>query len=166
MLLAIALFATVALAGCGDDDASGTDSPGAQAGKLRDVEAEERSKGPKPKIPQGPTADKLIVKDLIEGTGAEPEEGDTLGVHYVAGIYETGEEIESAWVPGKPLGFPYGSDAWVYGWEEGMDGIKVGGRRELIFPTKPGTVPPGSELGDTLVYVLDLVEIEKPRKGE
>lgn len=171
-LLATALCAAVVLTGCGGDDTSSADSSagGASGGEVssefRSEEAEERSKGPKPKIPKGPTSDKLIVKDLIEGTGAEPQKGDSLAVHYVAGIYETGEEIESAWVPGKPLGFPYGSGAWVYGWEEGMEGMRVGGRRELIFPTKPGTVPPGSELGDTLVYVLDLVEIEQPRKGE
>lgn len=157
--LAIAVCAAAALAGCGGDDSSTADS----GNSLKSAEAENRSKGPKPKIPRGPSTDRLIVKDLIEGTGAEIEKGDTVGVHYVAGIYETGEEIESAWVPGTPLGFAYGSGSWDYGWEEGMGGVRVGGRRELIYPTRPGTVPPGSELGDTLVYVVDVTEIERPR---
>jgi peptidylprolyl isomerase len=157
MMLMVAM-GTLAFAGCGSDD-SDADSGAA----LRSAEAEERSKGPKPEIPQGPSSDELIVKDPIEGTGAEIEKGDVVGVHYVAGIYETGEEIESAWVPGSPLGFPYGTGSWSYGWEEGMEGARVGGRRVLIFPTRPGDVPPGSKKGDTLVYVVDVTEIERPR---
>lgn len=158
--LAVAICATVALAGCGGDDSSNADS----SNPLKSAEAEERSKGPKPEIPQGPSSDRLIVKDLIEGTGAELKKGDIVGVHYVAGIYETGEEIESAWVPGKPLGFPYKSGSWVWGWDEGMEGARVGGRRVLIFPTRPpDDVPPGSKKGDTLVYVVDVAEIERPK---
>jgi FKBP-type peptidyl-prolyl cis-trans isomerase len=144
-------------AGCGDDSE-------AEPRPLRSPEAAARVKGPKPKIPQGPTANRVIAKDLIEGDGAEIQKGDTVGVHYVAGIYETGEEIESAWVPGTPLGFPYGDGSWSYGWEEGMEGVRVGDRRVLIFPTRPGDVPPGSKMGDTLVYVVDVIEIERPRK--
>lgn len=160
-LLALVVCAAFVLPGCGDESA-GDDGGTA----LRSAEAEERSKGPKPEIPQGPSSDHLIVKDLIEGTGAEIEKGDTVGVHYVAGIYETGEEIESAWVPGSPLGFPYGTGSWSYGWEEGMEGARVGGRRVLIFPTRPGDVPPGSKKGDTLVYVVDVAEIERPREDK
>lgn len=168
-LLALVTGVALALAGCGEDDSSSAGSAGTDpaatesASPFKSVEAEERSKGPKPEIPKGPSTDRLIVRDLIEGTGAELRKGDVVGVHFVAGIYETGEEIESAWVPGKPLGFPYGDGTWVYGWDEGMEGARVGGRRELIFPTKPGTVPPGSKLGDTLVYVVDITEIETPR---
>jgi peptidylprolyl isomerase len=160
--LAIAICAAVALAGCGDDGDSRADSSNA----LQSAEAEARSKGPKPDIPKGPSSDRLIVKDLIEGTGAELRKGDLVGVHYVAGIYETGEEIESAWVPGKPLGFPYGSGSWSYGWEEGMEGARVGGRRMLIFPTEPGDTPPGSTKDDTLVYVVDVTGIERRRDGK
>lgn len=144
----------VAFAGCGSDSSAATTS----------AEAEERSEGPKPKIPTGPTAEKLIVKDPIEGDGAAAEKGDLLAVHFVAGIYETGEEIESAWVPGNPLGFQLGGGNWGTGWEEGMGGMKVGGRRVLIYPTNPKDTPPGSKPGDTLVYVVDLVGLERPEK--
>lgn len=150
----LALFcAVVPLAGCGTGSSAETRSE------------EAASLGPKPEIPRGPKSKKLIVKDLIEGTGVEAEKGDELAVHYVAGIYETGEEIESAWVEGEPLGFTLGSGGWLDGWEEGMPGMRVGGRRELIIPTTPQSFPPGSEVGDTLVYVVDLVEARKP-EGE
>lgn len=157
--LAVAVCAVAAFAGCGGDGSSNADS----GNPFKSAEAEERSKGPKPEIPQGPSSDRLIVRDVIEGTGAELKKGDLVGVHYVAGIYETGEEIESAWVPGKALGFPYGSGSWLWGWDEGMEGARVGGRRILIFPTRPGDVPPGSKKGDTLVYVVDVTEIERPQ---
>lgn len=147
-LLMAVLVLVLSLAGCGGDSAPET----------RSSEAMERVKGPKPAIPQGQTSEKLVVKDLIEGTGVPAKEGSLLSVHYVAGIYETGEEIESAWVPRKPLGFQLGSGEWLQGWEEGMPGMRVGGRRELIIPTTPEDSPPGSKPGDTLVYVVDLVE--------
>lgn len=152
LLLAV-VCSGLALAGCGSDSAAETRSE--EAADL----------GPKPEIPQGPKSEKLIVKDLVEGDGVEAEKGDELAVHYVAGIYETGEEIESAWVEGSPLGFSLGSGGWLQGWEEGIPGMRVGGRRVLIIPTTRQDTPPGSELGDTLVYVVDLVEARKP-EGE
>jgi peptidylprolyl isomerase len=152
--LLLVACAAVVLTACGDSSAE-TETRSEEAATL----------GAKPDIPKGPTEKKLIVKDLEAGTGVAAEEGDELAVHYVAGIYETGEEIESAWVEGSPLGFTLGSGTWLKGWEEGIPGMRVGGRRELIIPTTPEDSPPGSELGDTLVYVVDLVEAKKP-KGE
>jgi FKBP-type peptidyl-prolyl cis-trans isomerase len=150
--LLVVLLVGVAVSGCGSES----------EGAIRSEAADARSKGPKPEIPKGPTADELIVEDRIEGTGATADEGDLLAVHYVAGIYETGEEIESAWVPGDPLGFKLGEDDWAYGFEEGIPGMRVGGRRVLIYPTTRVDSPPGSKLGDTLVYVVDLVEARPP----
>lgn len=123
------------------------------------------TKGSKPEIPVGQSTDSLMVSDVEVGTGQAAKPGDRLVVHFVAGIYETGKEIESAWVSGQPLGFRLGGGEWNYGWEEGMSGMRVGGRRELLVPTKPGETPPGSELGDTVVYLADLVEIEPAEYG-
>jgi peptidylprolyl isomerase len=145
----LAICIALVLAACGSDPSTET----------RGDEAAARAK---PAVPKGPSSKSLVVKDLIEGTGTAAEDGDQLAVHYVAGIYETGEEIESAWVRGEPLGFDLGSGSWMKGWEEGMPGMRVGGRRELIFPTTPADAPPGSELGDTLVYVVDLLAVTKP----
>jgi peptidylprolyl isomerase len=166
-LLCIAL----AVGGCGGDA-----SPAANDGVVGAGAAEEdgaRSRIPlgtlaeaarrsKPKVPKGPTSANLIVRDLIRGTGEVAESGDVLVVHYIGGIYETGEEIEYNWSVRDPVGFLLGSGDWAYGLEEGMQEMRVGGRRELIFPTRPDTVPPGSKLGDTLVYVVDLLAITEP----
>lgn len=119
----------------------------------------EASKRSKPQVPKGPTAHKLIVKDLKVGTGAAAKKGDLVLVHYVAGVYERGEEIESAWVRGDPFGFTLGSKGALPYWEKGLPGMRVGGRRELIFPTTPAHHPIGTELGETLVYIVDLIEI-------
>jgi FKBP-type peptidyl-prolyl cis-trans isomerase len=149
----VVLCACLALVGCGESDTSANGSNALEAPFER----------PKPKVvPQGPTTNKLVVKDLIEGTGAVAEEGDEALYHYVAGVYERGEEIESGWVKGSAFVVKLGSHtAKLPRLEEGMEGMRVGGRRAVIFPTTPDRFPPGSELGDTLVYVVDLLEIKR-----
>lgn len=150
-LIIVALCGALAVAGCGGDDADSSELSTVASFALK----------PKPEIPQGPPVDDLVVKDLIKGTGAPAEDGDLMVIHYVAGIYETGEEIESAWVKGSPFGVELGIGKVIPEWSEGLPGMRVGGRRALIFPTSRETAPPGSELGDTLVYVIDLVRLNK-----
>src|SRR5260221_2544159 len=151
-MLMAGVCASLLVAGCGESSSS--------ASELKSAAAAAR---PKPtKLPTGPTSNKLIVKDLIEGTGAEAKNGDVAVVHYVAGVYERGEEIESGWVKGSAFEVPLGSHtAKLPYWEKGLPGMRVGGRRALIFPTTPKHFPIGSELGDTLVYVIDLLEIRR-----
>lgn len=156
-MLLIAVCAALALAACGEGEGSFSSSTKSSSTESSNAPA---SLGPKPEIPQGPPAQKLIVKDLKEGTGAVVKKGDVVIVHYVAGIYETGEEIESAWVKGEPLGLPLTPDEVVPGWEKGLPGMRVGGRRELIFPATRKDAPIGSVPTDTLVYVVDVVGIQ------
>jgi peptidylprolyl isomerase len=144
----ILVLACLLSSGCG----------GASAGE-QDFSAEAAQRA-KPKVPQGPTAHKLIVKDLKVGSGAVAKKGDLVLVHYVAGVYERGEEIESAWVKGDPFGFTLGHKGALPYWEKGVPGMRVGGRRVLIFPTTPKHHPLGTVLGDTLVYVIDLIQIK------
>lgn len=141
-VVSVALFA----AGCGGDaTGSATTSP----------------MKVKPAVPQGAHSEKLLVEDLIEGDGAVAETGDRIAIHYVGGIYETGDETESAWVKGEPYVFALGSGALLDGLEEGLPGMRVGGRRQVLIPTSPDVVPPGTALGDTLVYVVDLLELRE-----
>ncbi len=160
--------------GCGDDgpQSAGADGKGLTKGTQaasddaeRSIPVETRSEAvarPKPQVPSGPTTGELVVRDLVRGAGNVAQEGDLLYVRFVAGIYETGEEIEFAGGAGRPIGFLLGSGDWSSGWEAGMPGMRVGGRRELIFSTTSAFTPPGSELGDTMVYVVDLLRITEP----
>jgi peptidylprolyl isomerase len=165
----LAMSAALAI-GCGGDqrlEASGAEvatdasKPAKAVEQLPRATAAQAGKRPKPEVPQGSTSGSLAVRDLIIGTGELAETGKILVVSYVAGIYETGEELE--WTGNRPVGFLFGGGDWSYGFEEGLAGMRVGGRRELVFPTTPATLPPGSKLGDTLVYVVDLLEITEPR---
>ncbi len=152
-MLMAGVCASLLVAGCGGSSSAASEATTSAAAEAR----------PKPKVlPQGPKSHKLIVKDLIKGTGAEAKNGDVALVHYVAGIYERGEEIESGWVKGSAFEVPLGSHrAKLPYWEKGLVGMRVGGRRALIFPTTPKHAPLGSELGETLVYVIDLLAIKK-----
>jgi peptidylprolyl isomerase len=153
VMLTIAVCAALVV-GCG-----GSESTASSSDALKSAAAAAR---PKPtKLPQGPKAHELIVKDPIKGTGAVVKTGDKVSVHYVAGVYERGEEIESAWHIGDPYGFQLGARTALPYWEKGIPGMRVGGRRVLIFPTTRKHAPIGTELGDTLVYVIDMIEIRK-----
>lgn len=166
-ILSIALSCVaLAVAGCGSgnpsSEASGAEAAERAEPKVPQATPSEAAERAKPKVPRGPTSGNLIVRDLVKGTGAFAQSGEILMVRYVAGIYETGKEIEFGGTPNRPVGFRLGSGDWSLGWEAGMPGMRVGGRRELIFPTTPDAVPPGSEVGDTLVYVVDLLAIQPP----
>jgi peptidylprolyl isomerase len=120
------------------------------------------------KLPTGPPPKKLVVKDLIVGTGATAVAGDEISVNYVGELYSNGKVFDASWkdTPGKAFGpFELGAGAVIKGWDEGLVGMKAGGRRELIIPPalaygKTGqgsTIPPNA----TLVFVVDLLKISK-----
>jgi peptidylprolyl isomerase len=165
--LIIALSSVLAIAGCGGSDqtSDAATEPGGTAGsstrtpaaELRRLEAAE---GPKPEIPRGPKSKKLIVTDLRKGTGAAARVGDELAVHYVLGLYETGEEIGSGWVKGEPFVFELGAGFVHPAWKQGLPGMRVGGRRELVTLATRQESPVGSRPGDALVYVVDLLAVE------
>lgn len=111
-----------------------------------------------PTMGEAPTA--LALRDLVEGSGAEVSPGATVEVHYVGVDFETGEEFDSSWSRGETIRFPLQS--LVRGWQEGIPGMKVGGRRELICPPEWAYGPAGGGhrlSGRTLVFVIDLIAI-------
>ncbi len=111
-----------------------------------------------PTMGEAPTA--LVLRDLVEGSGAEVSPGATVEVHYVGVDFETGEEFDSSWSRGETIRFPLQS--LVRGWQEGIPGMKVGGRRELICPPEWAYGPAGGGhrlSGRTLVFVIDLIAI-------
>jgi peptidylprolyl isomerase len=111
---------------------------------------------PKVKVPKGPPPKKLVTKDLEKGKGPGAKKGDELTVEYVGVDYKTGKQFDASWDRGEPFTFELGSGGVIAGWEQGIEGMKVGGRRELIIPPE---LAYGPEKG-TLVFVVDLLAIE------
>jgi peptidylprolyl isomerase len=117
----------------------------------------------KPEIdfPGGEPPKTLEVTDVWEGDGAIAKAGDTVEVHYVGVAYSTGEEFDASWNRGEPLQFRLGVGQVIAGWDQGVQGMKVGGRRQLIIPPDlaygdrgaAGAIAPG----ETLIFVCDLV---------
>jgi len=128
--------------------------------------AGERDLSQKPKIPKstGPAPKELKVEDLIEGKGAAAKNGDKLSVQYVGVLYDNNKEFDSSWGrDGKPLEVTLGAGQVISGWEQGLLGMKVGGRRKLTIPPdqaygaqgQPPTIPGNA----TLVFEIDLKKI-------
>jgi peptidylprolyl isomerase len=115
---------------------------------------------PKVEVPSGPPPKKLEIKDLEEGSGPAAKPGDEVTVQYVGVNYKTGKQFDASWDRGEPFTFNLGGGEVIPGWEEGIPGMKPGGRRELIIPPelgygyqRSGSIPPGS----TLIFVVDLI---------
>jgi peptidylprolyl isomerase len=119
------------------------------------------SKEPKVTVPSGPAPKKLEIKDLIVGSGAEAKAGETVTVNYVGVLYKGGKEFDASWKRNEPFSFTLGKGQVIAGWDQGVAGMKVGGRRELIIPSElaykaqgsPPTIPPNAPL----VFVVDLL---------
>lgn len=107
---------------------------------------------------EGPAPTELVIIDIEEGTGAEATAGSTVDVHYLGVDFETLEEFDSSWSRGESINFPL--MALISGWQEGIPGMKVGGRRQLICPPHLAYGPAGAGhqlSGRTLTFVIDLL---------
>ncbi|KQB83502.1 FKBP-type peptidyl-prolyl cis-trans isomerase [Corynebacterium oculi] len=112
-------------------------------------------------IPAGPAPETLHIEDLVVGEGAEAQPGGTVEVHYVGVDFETGQEFDSSWDRKQSIEFSL--DRLIAGWQEGIPGMKVGGRRLLICPPEQAYGPAGGGhplSGRTLVFVIDLLKAE------
>jgi peptidylprolyl isomerase len=117
---------------------------------------------PKVAVRKGQPPKKLIVRDLEEGTGPAAKVGDELTIMYVGYFYPTGKKFTASWDWGKPTTFKLGGGAEDAGWETGLEGMREGGRRELIVPggfKGRSGFPPGSGPKDSVLYVVDLFAI-------
>ena len=119
----------------------------------------------KPEIdpPEGPAPSELQVTDVTEGDGAEAVAGQTVHVHYVGVAHSTGEEFDASYNRGEPLSFRLGSGQVIAGWDQGVQGMKVGGRRQLVIPPHLGYGDRGAggviKPGETLIFVVDLLDV-------
>ncbi len=119
----------------------------------------------KPEIdfPDSPPPSDLEVTDLTEGDGTEATSGSTVVAHYVGVAHSTGEEFDASYGRGEPLSFRLGVGQVIAGWDQGIAGMKVGGRRRLVIPPHLayGDRGAGSAIapGETLIFVVDLVDV-------
>ncbi len=119
--------------------------------------------GPTVELPSGPAPTHLVVKDLKTGNGAEAKSGDQVSVQYIGVLYDNGSKFDSSYDHGQPFSFKLGGGQVIPGWDQGVAGMKAGGRRELIIPPdlaygaqgQPPTIPANA----TLVFVIDLVSV-------
>lgn len=113
-------------------------------------------------VPSGTAPTSLESADLIKGTGATAKPGDTVTVQYVLATYSSGKVIQSSWTS-QPFSFVLGEGQVIPGWDAGVAGMQVGGRRQLIIPPAEGygaqSPGPGIAANDTLVFVVDLLKI-------
>ncbi len=118
---------------------------------------------PSVSVPGGPPPDDLVIEDIEVGAGAEARAGAPVTVHYVGVAWSSGAEFDSSWDRGELFSFPLGAGQVITGWDRGVDGMRVGGRRRL-------TIPPGLGYGargaggvigpdETLVFVVDLFDV-------
>ncbi len=148
-VLAIVVLAIVLARGGGDDDKT---SSTAASGEKPTVE-----------VPDGPAPDKLVSTDLTVGDGAEAKSGDQISVNYVGVDFKTGEEFDNSFDRGQPFDLQLGGGSVIPGWDQGIVGMKVGGRRQLVIPPdlaygaqgQPPSIGPNA----TLVFDIDLLSV-------
>ena len=118
---------------------------------------------PEIEFPEGPPPSDLEVTELSEGEGPEATPGSTVSVHYVGVAHSTGEEFDASYNRGAPLDFRLGVGQVIPGWDQGVQGMKVGGRRRLVIPPHLGYGDTGAggviKGGETLIFVVDLVDV-------
>ena len=126
------------------------------SGPLATKPTVEAGKGAKPT--------KLETKDLVVGTGKEAKKGDSVYVNYVGVLWKNGEEFDSSWKRDEPFQFTVGEGQVIKGWDNGVLGMKVGGRRELKIPSEEAYGKLGSEpkipKNEALIFVVDLLKVQ------
>ena len=122
----------------------------------------ERTK-PSVTIPEGDAPTDLVIEDEIVGDGVEAVSGKRVVVHYVGVAWSNGKEFDASWNRGDTFDFRLGAGEVIAGWDHGVTGMKVGGRRRLTIPAHLGYGNRGAggviKGGETLVFVVDLVDV-------
>ena len=114
-------------------------------------------------IPAGSPPTELVREDLVTGTGAEATPGKTVEVHYVGVSWSTKKQFDASWERGETFDFPLGAGRVIRGWDQGVAGMRVGGRRRLTIPPAMGygARGAGADIGpnETLVFIVDLLAV-------
>ncbi len=173
----LVILVCVGLIAGGEDSPSASGTPGSNgvaasandaAGGSADAATAASEVGktkPRVQIPKAPPPTKLEVTDIVEGTGAEAGARDEVTVQYVLLLQKNGKEVGSSW-GGEPFSFELGAGSATAGWEQGIEGMSEGGRRELVAPAdlsygKAG-IPPAIGPDEALVSIIDLIKVKEP----
>ena len=163
----IALAAAVlAMAGCGGSKKAESSAPGSVS-----LPAEASDINVKPAIPkpEGEPPTGLQSRDVLQGNGDTAESGDQVTVQYVGVSWSTGEQFDASWDRGEPFSFRLGAGDVIPGWDQGVSGMREGGRRQLVIPPNlaygPQGQPPVIGPNETLVFVIDLKRVKKRGRG-
>ena len=118
---------------------------------------------PEIEFPDGPPPTELQITDITEGEGTEATAGSTVSVHYVGVAHSTGEQFDASYDRGSPLQFRLGVGQVISGWDTGVQGMKVGGRRKLVIPPHLAYGDRGAggviQPGESLIFVVDLLDV-------
>jgi len=114
-------------------------------------------------IPDTEPPTDLVIDDLVVGDGAEAVKGAVVTVHYVGVAWSSGEQFDASWDRNDPFDFRLGAGQVIQGWDEGVAGMKIGGRRQLTIPPHKGYGDRGAggaiKGGETLIFVVDLLSL-------
>jgi peptidylprolyl isomerase len=164
-VITVVAVAAVALAGCGSQkqDSGGGGAQAVQGVTLPPQSSDINVKPVIPK-PKGNPPASLQVRDVVQGNGKVAESGDTLTMQYVGVSWSSGQEFDSSWGK-KPFTFQLGAGMVIPGWDQGLVGMREGGRRQLVIPPNlaygPQGQPPAIAPNETLIFVVDLQKVKK-----
>jgi FKBP-type peptidyl-prolyl cis-trans isomerase len=180
IILALCVALVTAVAGCGGSSDSSTESSAStEAGGSSTTSGESSEESgesvptaspdkkktkPTVTVPKGISPKKYAFKEIEEGTGPEAKAGDKVTVQYVGVGYDSEEEFDSSWSRNEPFTFTLGAGEVIKGWDQGVEGMKVGGRRELLLPPElaygSAGSPPSIGPNETLIFTIDLLSVE------
>jgi FKBP-type peptidyl-prolyl cis-trans isomerase len=168
--MAVLLLLGLGLAACGDDENDGgsgraADTPARTSDQTETTPPDNTDLSVKPEVtvPAGSPPARLRKRDVVKGKGPAAKSGDMVTMHYVGVSFSTGQQFDASWDSGAPYGpFPLGAGGVIPGWDQGIVGMRQGGRRELVIPPElaygaqgQGAIGPN----ETLIFMVDLVKL-------
>ena len=163
LILLVLACAALLVAGCGSDSEEPASSTPGAATSTPEAASTPAATKPEITVPKGKAPKKLIIKDLKVGGGPVAKPGQNVQVQYVGTSFKNGRQFDASWDRGEPFSFQLGAGQVIPGWDQGVAGMKVGGRRQLVIPPdlaygKQGS-PPAIGPNETLVFVIDLLGV-------
>jgi peptidylprolyl isomerase len=165
LVVLAALLAGAPGCGSGGDEAGGAKRQKLGNGDIADVKvagATDLEAKPRITVPDALPPARLQRKDLVKGDGKRAGKGDTVRVQYVGVAWSTGQQFDASWDRNEPFTFEIGQGNVIPGWDKGVPGMRVGGRRLLVIPPEDGYGSQGSQgiaPNETLVFVVDLLDV-------